>query len=199
MSSACSMMVRNTQAGVNRMQPQSPRPGTDATGELTHPPYWLVFALPWPGGDLAEGAIAVAPSMIPRDGLSGDAWQILANADVYAKARKSRVIFFSDLTRALARGGTSWAALGIDWEHGLREIEDGRFPALILTVTERAYAFICIPAVSVHLCGVTDDTAETGGYERDLVRDAITRQLTADWPQFMRRVIDAAQLRPAAD
>jgi hypothetical protein len=186
-------------SGVNKMQPESSRPGTNGTGELIHPPYWLVSALPWPGGDLAEGAIAFSPSMIPRNGLSEDAWQILANADVYAKARKARVIFFSDLTRALTCGGTSWAALGIDWEHGLREIEDGHFPALILTVTERAYTFICNPAVSMRLNSATDDTAETGGYERDLVRAAITRQLAADWPQFLRRVIEAAQPRQAAD
>lgn len=181
------------------MQPEPPRPGTDGTGELTRPPYWLVSALPWPGGDLAEGAIAVAPPVIPREGLPGHAWQILASADVYAKARRSRVIFFSDLTRALTRDGTSWAALGIDWEHGLRDIEDGRLPALILTVTERACAFICNPAVSVRLYSATGDTAETGDYERDLVRDAITRQLAADWPPFMRRVIGAAQPRQPAD
>src|SRR5258708_1090302 len=106
---------------------------------LLHPPYWFIHALPWPGGQLAEGAVAYARIMSPRKGLEDDAQQILGWDELIARRRHEHVVFFSDISRLLARGGTSWGHLGVDWEHGLQELADGHFPALSLTITQRAY------------------------------------------------------------
>jgi hypothetical protein len=165
------------------------RAGETVGDELLHPAYWLVLALPWPGGDFAEGVLAIAPSMIPReprDVLDDDAFQILAMADRYAKRSKKSVIFFSELTRALTRSGMTWADHGIDWESGLADLAQGKFPGLYLAVSERAYMVICnaearrIPAVE---------------RDRDLVRASIAGTLDEDWPPYIRGVIDAADAR----
>ena len=154
-----------------------------ADQELLHPAYWLVLALPWPGGDTAEGVLAVAPGMIPREMLGDDAYQILAAADTYAKGRKKAVIFFSEMTRAMARNGMTWAEHGIDWERGLGELEHGHFPGMYLTISERAYMVLCNPE--------TRPSAAAEG-QRDLVRASITGKLREDWPPFVRGGLDAA-------
>ena len=155
---------------------------TVADEELLHPAYWLVLALPWPGGGTAEGVLAVAPPMIPREMLGNDAFQILAMADAFARGRKKSVIFFSELTRALARNAMTWAEHGIDWERGLAELEHG-FPGLYLTISERAYMVLCNPE--------TRPSAAAEG-QRDLVRASITGKLRKEWPPFMRGGLDAA-------
>jgi hypothetical protein len=148
-----------------------------ADQELLHPAYWLVLALPWPGGDTAEGVLAVAPGMIPREVLGDDAYQILAAADTYAKGRKKTVIFFSEMTRAMARAGMTWSEHGIDWERGLAELESGHFPGMYLTISERAYMVVCNPATRPGLAAEHD---------RDLVRASITEKLGRDWAPYMR-------------
>lgn len=153
-----------------------------ADQELLHPAYWLVFGLPWPGGDMAEGVLAVAPGMISREVLGDDAFQVLAAADAHARGRGKIVVFFSELTRALTRAGMTWAQHGIDWERGLAELERGHFPALRLAISERAYMVIC------------DSTARSGlaaGRDRDLVRASITEKLGQEWAPYMRGVLDA--------
>lgn len=83
-----------------------------------------------------------------------DAQQILGCADIIADRRHERVVLFSDITRLLASAGTSWGQLRVDWEHGLRELGQGGFPALLLTITGRAYELICNPALHVLLSTV---------------------------------------------
>ena len=179
------------------MQPD-PRPGdTRATDELLHPAYWLVYGLPWEGdGGMAEAAIAIAPGMIDRDSLSRDAFQILGCADLYATKHRSRVVFFSDLTRMFTTAGTSWAQLGIDWESALQELQDGPFPALLLTISQRAHIFICNPATRLVFAG-PDGEQESADAERELVRQAIASQLTADWPPYLQQLIDTGRIRLA--
>jgi hypothetical protein len=172
------------------------RANPNANDELLHPAYWLVHSLDWPGGDLAEAAVAVAPSMIPRDALSWSASQILGCADLYARKRAARVIFFSDLTRMFADAGHSWAQLGVDWEAALRELEDGPFPTMFLTISERGYHFISSPALHMLVIGAKGAEEATEG-ERDLVRQAIAQQLAADWPSYMRGILDALRARGA--
>jgi hypothetical protein len=165
------------------------RGGETVGAELLHPPYWLVLALPWPGGDFAEGVLAIAPGMIPReppDALSDDAFQILAMADHYAERSKKPVIFFSELTRALTRSGMTWADHGIDFESGLADLAHGRFPGLYLAVSKRAYMVICNSETR---------PAQADERDRDLVRASIAGKLDEDWPPFMRGVIDAADAR----
>ncbi len=160
-----------------------------ADDELLHPAYWLVIALPWPGGDVAEGVLAIAPGMIPReprDVLGDDAFQLLAAADRYAKGRRKSVIFFSELTRTLTRAATTWAKHGIDWQSGLAELEHGGFPGLYLAISERAYMTICNPEAR---------TTQAFERDRDLVRASIAGKLRQDWPPFMRGVINAADSR----
>jgi hypothetical protein len=191
--------IMSPEAGqkVTTMQPDPQPDDARATGELLHPSYWLVYGLPWQGdGDLAEAAAAIAPGMIVRDWLSRDASQILGCADLYARKHGSRVIFFSDLTRMFSAAGTSWAQLGIDWETALQELQDGPFPALLLTISERAHIFICSPATRLLLAG-PDGEEEATDAERQLVRQAIASKLTTDWPPYMQQLIDTGRIRLA--
>jgi hypothetical protein len=179
------------------MQPDPRQNDATADDELLHPSYWLVHGLEWPGnGDLAEAALAIAPGMIPRDTLSHDAFQILGCADLYTRKHGALVIFFSDLTRMFTTAGTSWTQLGIDWESGLRELEDGPFPKLFLTISERAHLFICDPATNLLTAG-PEDAQEEAEAERRLVRQAITGKLDADWPSYMQQIINTNRTRIA--
>lgn len=183
------------------MRTEPPPVGADATTrELVNPEYWLVFGLEWPGdtgsgaSGVAEAAVVVAPGLIPRDAVSRDAYQVLGCADLYARKHRERVVLFTDLTRMFTSAGTSWAQLGVDWEAALRELHDGSFPAMYLTITERAHLLICDPAVSLGMArpgGWADD----GGAEREIVRQAIASQLTADWPPWMNAMIQAGRIR----
>jgi hypothetical protein len=179
------------------MQSDSRSDDTRVAGELLRPSYWLVHGLPWQGdGSRAEAALAIAPGMIDRDSLSRDAFQILGCADLYASKRGSRVVFFSDLTRMFTTAGTSWAQLGIDWDGALQELQDGPFPAMFLTISQRAHIFICNPATRLLLYG-PDGEEEATDVERELVRQVIARQLTADWPPYLQQLIDTGRVRIA--
>ena len=92
--------------------------------------------------------------------------------------------------------GTSWAQLGIDWEGALQELQDGPFPALLLTISQRAHIFICNAATRLLLYG-PDGEQEATDAERELVRQAIASQLTADWPPYMQQLIDTGRIRLA--
>jgi hypothetical protein len=180
------------------MQPD-PHPGdVSVADELLHPSYWLVHGLPWKGDVvMTEAAIAIAPGVIPRDALSRDASQILGCADLYATKRRRSVVFFSDLTRMFTTAGTSWAQLGTDWESALQELKDGPFPALLLTITQRAHIFICNPATRLAFAG-PDGEQESAGAERELVRQAIASQLTAGWPPYLQQLINTGRIRLAS-
>ena len=169
----------------------------DAPVDLLWPSYWLVSALEWQGDGVAEAAMAVAPGMIPRDALSHDARQVLGCADLYSRKHGQRVVFFSDLTGMFAEAGTSWSQLGVDWERALRELSAGEFPVMLLTISERAYISICASAVrgvAITPDGGTDETADD---DRELVRQAVTRQLVADWPVYVQRIVGARWVRAA--
>ena len=135
--------------------------------------------------------------MIPRDALSHDARQVLGCADLYSRKHGQRVVFFSDLTRMFTEAGTSWSQLGVDWERALRELRTGEFPVMLLTISERAYISICDPAVRPLTITPDGGTEEAADDDRELVRQAITRQLVADWPLYMQRIIDARRARAA--
>jgi len=87
---------RARQDPLSGLAPESTHAGV--TEPLLHPRYWLFFGLPWPGGPgPAQATVAIAPPTIPRAGLSGDAREILAVADAYAKCTPVKVVFLSDL------------------------------------------------------------------------------------------------------
>lgn len=168
-----------------------------ATGELLHPAYWLVHGLPWQGhSDMAEAALATAPPIIPRETLSRDTVQVLGCADLYARKHGSRVVFFSDLTRMFTTAGTSWTQLGVDCESALQELENGPFPQLFLTVSERAHLFIRNPAINLTIIG-PNGTEEATEAERGLVRQAIASKLAADWPPYLQQLIDSGKIHLA--
>jgi hypothetical protein len=176
--------------------PPDPVLDDDTVERLLRPGYWLVSGLEWSGNaGMAEAAVAIAPSMIPRSVLSRDGAQVLRRADQYAEEHAVRVVFFSDLTRALTLAGTSWAELGIDWESALGDLQDGPYPALYLTVSERAYVLLCSAAVTVNV--VSRKGVQPGNDERELVRQALTDRLSADWPPYIQDLISSGHLRPA--
>jgi hypothetical protein len=159
--------------------------------------YWLVSGLDWQGdGPTAEAAAAVAPAVIPRDAVSHDAFQVLARAGLYARMHGLRVAFFSDLTRMFTKAGTSWTQLGVDYENALRELHDGSFPVMFLTISEQMYLAICDPATS-HATGAARlDRDEAPPFDRELARQAITWQLASDWPAYMQRLLDTGRISP---
>jgi hypothetical protein len=166
----------------------------DAVERLTQPDYWLVSGLEWQGnGPMAEAAVAIAPGMIPRSVLSGDGAQVLRHADHYAEEHAVRVVFFSDLTRTLTLARTSWADLGIDWEAARAHLQSGPYPSLYLTISERAYVLLCSAAVTVNV--VSRKGIQPANDERELVREALTDRLSADWPSYIRDLISSGRLR----
>src|SRR5258706_5031793 len=129
--------------GDRRMHAQPQPAGSESFGQLLDPEYWLIFGLEWTGGaGMAEAAYAVAPGVIPRHTLGDDARQILECADLYVGKRGGRAIFFSGLTRMFAIARKSWPDLGVDWEAALAELQSGPFPALYLTISQRAHLYI---------------------------------------------------------
>jgi len=173
------------------MQPDS-RTANPVPDELLHPPYWLVSSLDWHSDSaMAEAAVAIAPTMIPRYTLSEDARQVLGCADLYARKHGQQVIFFSDLTRMFADAGTSWTQLGVDWQNALQELRSGQFAALSLTISERAYLFLCDSESSSPVAATSVEHAED---KRELVRRAVARQLGRDWPPYMQRAIHAGRI-----
>jgi len=174
--------------------PTATGPVAVATDELLHPEYWLVSGLQWHGdGPTAEAAAAVAPGIIARDALSQDALQVLGCADLYVRKLGHRVIFFSELTRMFADAGTSWSRVGVHWERALRELHDGSFPAVFLSVSERAYHCICSTADGRSLLAQRG-TGDVTYNERDLLRQAIARQLATDWPAYIQTIVDAGRV-----
>jgi hypothetical protein len=178
------------------MEPRAGQPSVGCAEELAEPGYWFVAGLEWPGGSgLAEAALAVAPELIPRDHLGHDAYQVLGCSDLYARKHCTRVVFFSDLTRMFAAADQSWAALGVDWRAALRELEDGPFPAMFLTISERAHLIICDPATG-HAQTEHGSSTEPPGCEREVVRQALADKLTADWPAFINGLIESRRVTP---
>lgn len=162
------------------------QPSARRAEELAEPGYWLVAGLEWPGGSgLAEAAFAVAPEMIPRDGLGHDAYQVLGCSDLYARKHAFRVVFFSDLTRMFTKVGRSWSGLDVDWEAALRELGEGSYPAMFLTVSERAYLHIC------------DAAADRVDDEREVVRQAVTDKLTVDWRGYINGLVKSGRISQA--
>jgi hypothetical protein len=163
------------------------RQDTAAADELLRPAFWLAWGLEWPGdSDMAEAVIACAPRLIARDGLSYSAFQVTGCADVYARKSGLRVVFFSDLTRQLARAGESWEGLRVSWRAELRELEDGPFPGVFLSVSERSYLTLCDPVPGQVVEG------------RRQIRQAITRQLETDWPSWIQDQLDTGRVRRAS-
>jgi hypothetical protein len=183
------------------MRTEPPRVDADAAGELANPAYWLVFGLRWPadsvvGGGEAEAAIAVAPGMIPREAVGREVRQVLGCADLYATEFAERLVLFSDLTRMFTGAGTSWGQLGVDWESAVRELREGPFPVLNLTISEHAHLIICDPTAGLSAAGPGESDDERGT-EREVVRQAIAGQLAADWPSWMNALIEAGRVRQA--
>jgi hypothetical protein len=175
------------------------RPADDsAVGHLLRPDYWLVFGLEWTDDTaMAEAALAIAPSIVSRSMISEGAQQILKCANLLARKRGHRVVFFTDLTRMFASGGTTWEQLGIDWAAVLEEFRAAPFPAMYLTISQRAHAHICNAAKRLTFYWPDGEEQATES-ERDLVRKALTRQLTADWPPYVRGLIDTGKTIPAS-
>jgi hypothetical protein len=101
--------------------------------------------------------------------------------------------FLSDLTRMFAAAGTSWSQLGVDWESATAGLRDGRFPAMFLTIFERTHLLLCNPEIVVTAMtpGAADDVVRE---ELEFARQAIARQLAADWPVDIQRIIDSGRV-----
>jgi hypothetical protein len=173
---------------------------------MTHPSWWLVRGVEWPGGDMAEGAVAYAPDLARRfrtagapDGMSRGLDTVLLLGAKFAAVKHVKVVFFAELTRWLkVEHGVTWEDLAVDWVAVLDEL-DARLPvALYLTISQRAHAFICDAAIRLtfHYPGGRTELASEG--ERERVRQAVYRMLAADWPGYIREQVARGVLPASA-
>lgn len=172
------------------MERNSGQADTVTAPDLLRPAYWLVFGTEWHGdGIVSEAAAAVAPGVIPRDAITGDVDQVLGCADLFARKHGRRVIFFSELTRMFAVAGRSWADLGVDWQSALRELAEGRFPAIYLTVSRRGYDLICDPSLGSDAAGPST--------ELEQLRQMATDDIADRWSAYAKGLVAADTAGPA--
>ncbi len=154
---------------------------------------WLVFGLEWPEdterGAMAEAAYAVAPSLVPHDMVPPEVDVIYRLAVEYSDAHTQRVVFFSDLTRDLAGIGMIWEDVGVeDWMAAQDTMRAMSVPALFLTISPRAHAYLCDASRGGITWRLADGTTEHDPSEKDRVRAAFRKQLERGWAPY----IDAA-------
>jgi hypothetical protein len=165
--------------------------------DLTGPPYWLVYGLPWPEdaapGAMAEAAFAFAP--LVTGPLRRAAKDVVYVADVYHSQVGGRVVFFSDLTRFLAQEHTSWQERRTEWELAFRQLDEGEggatpVPCRYIQVSRRGHAILCDASVDGLTFFHSDGTRErVTEQERAAVRDAFADALARDWPPYIQDMI----------
>ena len=163
---------------------------------LIHPTYWLLFGLPWPGGsDPAEAAIAVAPSIIPRTGLGGDARDMLRVADAYADCTAVQAVFLSDLTRWLDRHGSTWFSRGTDWEVGKDELVSGGALALYFVLSQVGHLILCDASRHGATLHYSERTEQVTPTQRQHLRSALEQRLLVDWPDYVHGLLTQGKIR----
>src|SRR5262249_54557615 len=115
---------------------------------LLAPDGWLVLGLPWPpqaSGGYAECAAAIAPPIVPPQGVDQDAGYVLdlASALIRSHDGPGKAVFFSDITLLLDRQGKTWGDLGIDYEQVIDALLEAPVPLLYLTLSQVAHAILC--------------------------------------------------------
>jgi hypothetical protein len=150
-----------------------------------------MFGLPWPGGPgPAEATVALAPSIISRDELGDDARDILDVADAYAECTPSKLVFFSDLTLWLDCHGSDWGARRTDWEAGVDELIGGPFPALYFALDQVSHAILCDASRQGLILYYRDGSEQVTPVRRQELRSVLEGQLGAEWPAYIRRVLN---------
>lgn len=160
------------------------------------PPYWLVYALPWPDPDvsMAEAAFALAPACVPKKGLPNHVTGVLGVAEIYAREHPGeRMIWFSDITSWLSSKDKSWAYMRIDWEDALLTIPRLQILGLYMTISRRAHSHLS-NAGSMTLVYGDGTSEELTEQERWKVHEAFIDQLERDWPKFITGMIRSGRL-----
>jgi hypothetical protein len=163
-----------------------------------HPPYWMMFALPWPqepGVTMAEAAFAFAPRTVSLKGLQKDVEDVLDYTTLYTRQYPGqRVVWVTDVTRWLDAQGGSWSALGVDWERALMALTKMPILGLFITVSDRAYSHLINTAdiFEVHFRGGGSEILTSE--ERQVVHDHFERKLDADWPPYVQRMLSSGRL-----
>lgn len=169
------------------------------TERIKWPRYWLVCSLPWsspPGTPIAEAAYAMAPSLLPASQVSDEVNEVFRVASQFADARRTNVVFFSDLTKWLDQGDADWASLGVDWERAVEGVQEAPTPGLFLTVSQRAHIILSDASRNGAVLHFTNGASEqTTPEERELVRDALRQQLERDWPDYIQGLVDGGRLQ----
>lgn len=173
---------------------------------MTHPSLWLVHGVEWPGGGLAEGAVAYVPEMFRRfrpadapEGVSRGLNTVLLLAEKFAGVKRVRVVFFAEITRWLAvEHDATWERLKVNWSAVLDEMDARAAAAMYLTISQRAHLFICDAAISLHIVHSGGRTELATAEEHELVRESVHERLAADWPAYIRERIARGILPSAA-
>jgi len=71
----------------------------------------------------------------------------------------------------------------------------GPYPAIFLIINERAHLLIC-DAAAGHAQADQDSGFDRAGYEREVVRQAVTDKLTADWRSYINGIIKSGRISP---
>ncbi|EDY45743.1 hypothetical protein [Streptomyces sp. SPB074] len=167
------------------------------SNKLLEPDGWLVLGLPWPEqtrDGWGECAVAIAPTMIPRDLVSKSAGIALDLATGLARDPNDgpgKAVFFSDVTLWLDKQGKDWADFGADYEAVIDELVKAPVPQLYMTLVQKAHAILCDASrEGVRLYYPGGDVEHVTPQVRADVHAAITTSLERDWPPYIQGLID---------
>lgn len=180
---------------INPCAVRSARPGptVEVPRALTHPRMWLMCGMEWPEdeslGPLREAAFAVAPTIVPAELVPEDVGVVYRLAWQHSVGHSARLVFFSDLTRDLAREGLKWWDVGVEsWVETQETMRAMTVPGLIMTISYRAHAYLCDASWNGITWHYTDGTTEHDPTEKDRVRAAFEKQLDQDWPPYIEEL-----------
>lgn len=164
-----------------------------------HPPYWLMYALPWPSQDpgvtMAEAAFVLAPKCVSRKGLPKDVDDVLGFTGLYAREHPGqRMIWFTDVTRWLGTQGSDWSALGVNWEEALTTLTKMPILSIYMTVSYRAYCHLIDTAQHFTMVYLDGTSEELTPEERQKVHDAFEEKLDNTWPPYIRQMLANGRL-----
>lgn len=163
-----------------------------------HPPFWMLFGLPWPDADaeMAEAAMVLAPHCVRERDLSENAADILGFTRLYAREHPHRrMVFLTDVTRWLSRQDSGWPQVGVDFEGGLQELTRAPVLGMYVTVSWRAYMHLTNATLVSHTVHYLDGTSEVlTEEERERVRAALDDKIAVDWPDYIRSMLRMGRL-----
>ncbi len=151
------------------------------------PLFFLAWALDaHPGGDGVEiSAHLVAPTLIRPEFLDDDARAVLVVAGGLVRSTGHRLVFFSELTAALAADGESWETREVDWAQALRTLSGPGVPGFDFGLYHRDWLAVVGGSRYVTVLDGDDQVTLDVAAERDRLREVLTPLLYQQWDTFI--------------